>query len=215
MFDGRTVGKLVLAVLATVVLATGPGRAAPAAAATQAEAAQGQGEDKSTAFIDLPRRWDLSIYTLVVFALLFGLLYKFAWPNIAAGLQKREEMLSAVKTAAEAARAEAEEARARLQAEFASAHDKVRLMLEEARRDADALRAKEREAGQREAAAERDRAKREIESAKDTALQEIYQQSVELATLISSKAVRRSMSADDHRRLVDEALGELKNSPRG
>jgi F-type H+-transporting ATPase subunit b len=86
-------------------------------------------------------------------------------------------------------------------------------MLEEARRDADDLRAKEREAGTREAAAERDRAKREIDAAKDAALQEIYNQSVQLAALMSSKAIRRNMTADDHSRLVEEALAELKAGP--
>ena len=178
-------------------------------------AAEAAGEDKSTAFIDLPRRWDLSIYTLIVFALLFGVLYKFAWPNIAAGLAKREETLAAAKDAAIKAKAEADAASARLQAEFAAANDKIRGMLEEARRDADALRAKERETGQREAAQERDRAIREIQAERDAAKQEIYNLSVDLATLISTKAVRKNLSADDHRRLVDEALGELKAAPRG
>lgn len=175
-------------------------------------AADGHEKDP-TAFIDLPKRWDLTIYTLAVFLLLFIVLYVFAWPNISAGLQKREEMLSAVKDAAEKAKREAEEVHAKLQAEFATANDKVRAMLEEARRDADALRAKERETGQREAATERDRAKREIEAAKDAAVQEIYHNAVELATLLSTKTVKKNLSADDHRALVDEALAELNAQP--
>ena len=60
-------------------------------------------------------------------------------------------------------------------------------MLDEARRDADALRAKEREAGEREAAAERDRAKREIEAARTRPCKEIYQQAVQLASLMSRR----------------------------
>ncbi len=86
-------------------------------------------------------------------------------------------------------------------------------MLEEARRDADALRATEREIGMKEAATERERAKREIESAKDTALQEIYQKAVDLATLLSTKAVKKNLNADDHRKLVDEAIAELNKQP--
>lgn len=189
-------------------------RSATASASTALFAADAGG-DKSTAFIDLPRRWDLSIYTIVVFLLLFGLLKVFAWPHIAAGLQKREETLAAAKEAAIRAKAEADAATAKLAAEFAQANDKIRAMLEEARRDADALRAKEREQGQREAASERDRAKREIEAARDAALQEIYMMSVDLATMISTKAIRRTMSPDDHNRLVNEALEDLKSSPRG
>jgi F-type H+-transporting ATPase subunit b len=160
-------------------------------------------------FIDI-HRYDLGIYTLIVFGLLFLILAKFAWGPFTQGLQKREADLVALRDAAKNAQIEAEAARARLNAEFAQANDKIRLMLEEARRDADDLRAREREVGTKEAAAERERAKREIQAAKDEALQDIYQQSVQLAAMMSSKALRRSMSADDHTRLVDESLAELK-----
>lgn len=156
------------------------------------------------------KRWDLAVYTIVVFLLLFFILNKFAFPNIVKGLKAREDLIASAKDEAILAKKEAEEMRKKLQDEFAVANDKIRGLMEEARRDADALRAKERETGQKEAAAERERAKREIESAKDAALQEIYQKSVDLATLMSTKAIRRNMSADDHRRLVDESLADLK-----
>lgn len=171
-------------------------------------AASGGGESDPIAFTGY-KRWDLAIYTIIVFGLVFFILAKFAFPLITDGLKKREELISAARDEAIAAKKDAEALRVQLAAEFAAANDKVRGLIEEARRDADALRAKEREAGQRDAATERDRAKREIESAKDAALQEIYQKSVDLATLISTKAVRKSMSADDHKRLVDEALADL------
>ena len=76
--------------------------AAPDVKAEAKAAGPGAGEKKAdakheehdpTAFIDLPKKWDLTIYTLVVFVLLFAILYFFAWPNISKGLQKREEML--------------------------------------------------------------------------------------------------------------------------
>ncbi len=201
-------------VLSAAPVAKAEAKAAGAGATEKGEKKADAGHEKDpTAFIDLPKRWDLSIYTLVVFALLFAILYFFAWPNISKGLQKREEMLSAVKDAAEKARREAEEASAKLNAEFATANDKVRAMLEEARRDADALRVTEREIGQREAATERERAKREIESAKDAALQEIYQKAVELASLMSAKTIKKNLTAADHRGMVDEALAELSKMP--
>lgn len=206
---------MLLAVAVGVALLTAsPNAKAAAAPVGEGKAVVPHSEEKDpTAFIDLPKRWDLSLYTIAVFVLLFAILYFFAWPNISAGLQKREEMLSAVKDAAERARREAEEMSAKLAAEFATANDKVRAMLEEARRDADALRVKERELGQKEAATERDRAKREIAAAKDAALQEIYQKAVELATLMSAKTIKKSLNADDHRGFVDEALAELNSQP--
>jgi F-type H+-transporting ATPase subunit b len=157
------------------------------------------------------KRWDLAVYTIVVFGLVYFILNKFAFPNIVKGLKAREDQIAAAKEDAIRAKQEADDMRKKLADEFATANDKIRTLLEEARRDADALRVKEREVGQKEAATERERAKREIEAAKDAALQEIYQKSVDLATMISTKAVRRAMSADDHRRLVDESLADLKS----
>ena len=103
---------------------------------------------------------------------------------------------------------------AKLHSEFAAAQDKIRAMMDEARRDADVLRAKERETGAKEAAAERERGKREIESAKDAALADIYQQSVDLATKLSAKTLSRHISVDDHRMLLDESLAELKQATK-
>jgi len=160
------------------------------------------------AFMDF-KRYDLGIYTLIAFGLLTLILAKFAWPKISEGLAKREATITAARDDAIKARHDAEEIRTKLQAEFAQAHAKIRAMMDEARKDAEALRATEREAGQKDAAAERERAKKEIATAKDVALQEIYQTSIKLAAMISTKAIRRQLSINDQERLLQESLSEL------
>ena len=47
---------------------------------------------------------------------------------------------------------------------------------------------------------------------RDQALQDIRSQAVQLATLVSSKVIRRQLNADDHRQLVDEAVAELRQA---
>lgn len=173
--------------------------------------AKGGGEEKAAGGLSFAGlRWDLGIYTLIVFGILIWILSKYAWPHIREGLEKREanikSALEEAKQAQAAARAEFEKARA----ELAKAAQDARAIVEEARRDADALKVTEREVGVKEAAAERDRAKREIEAAKDAALKDIYDQAVKLAALMSEKALRRAVSVEDHRRLLDEALADLK-----
>jgi F-type H+-transporting ATPase subunit b len=155
-------------------------------------------------------RYDLGIFTLIVFGLLCLILYWKAWPVIVAGLARREAMITAARDDAIKVRQEAEELRKKLQAEFAQAHDQIRALMDEARRDAEVLRTKEREAGQRDAALERDRAKKEIEAARDNALAEIHDRAVQLASLMSSKAIRRQLSIEDQHRLIQESLEELK-----
>ena len=152
--------------------------------------------------------------TLVVFLLLLAILYAAAWKPILKGLAAREGAILEARDEAVRAKKDAEDARARLNAELAAANDRIRAMMDEARKDADALKASEKAVGVKDAQDERDRAKREIETAKEQALQEIQQSAVQLAALMSSKALGRSVSDDDHRRLVAESLGELKTSVR-
>ena len=158
------------------------------------------------------KRYDLGIYTLIVFVLLMVILGKFAWPNISAGLKKREAAILGAREEAAKAKSDAEELRVKLQKDYAEAQDKIRAMLDEARRDSEALRATEREAGAKEAQAERDRARREIQTEKEAVLQELYQQAVQLASTMSAKTIRRSLGADDHRRLLDESLAEIRST---
>ena len=158
------------------------------------------------------KKYDLGIYTLIVFGALFLILAKFAWKPFNEGLAAREKSIAGARDEAIKAKHDAEKIRNDLKAEFAGAADKIRAMMDEARKDADDLRAKEREIGVKEAQAERERAKHEIAMAKDQAMQEIQQTAVQLAALMSSKAVRRSVSTEDHTRLIQESMDELKRS---
>ena len=172
--------------------------------------AAAHGEEKSGLDFTGIKRWDLGIYTLVVFGLLVVILYVFAWPGIKQGLEKREATILGEREQAKRDRAEALEALTRAKGDLDAAALKAKELLDEARRDADALRATEREAGVKDAADERQRAQREIAAAKDAALKEIYGQAVALAAMISEKALQRNISAEDHRRLLDESIAELK-----
>jgi F-type H+-transporting ATPase subunit b len=56
---------------------------------------------------------------------------------------------------------------------------------------------------------------REIAAARDQALQQIWNQTANLATQISAKLLRRQLTPDDNRRLVDEALAEIGQADIG
>jgi F-type H+-transporting ATPase subunit b len=193
-------GRLI-ALIALIVLLT----AAPAMAADAHEEKKGD-----IGFAGL--RYDLGIYTLIVFGILVFILWKYAWPHIQTGLEKREANFKAVLEQAKQGQAESTALLAQAKRQIDEGALQVKAMLDEARRDADALRAAEREAAAKDIAAAKDRAKREIAAEKDAILKEIYDQSVRLATLMSEKALRRSVSADDHRRLLDESLAELRSA---
>lgn len=164
-------------------------------------------EDKPPELLNI--RWDLGLWTIVVFVLLFFILKKAAWGPMLEGLHKREQSIRGAIEDAQRAKDEAQRLRDQFQQELDKSHETVRGILDEARRDAqhttDEMVAKART----EIQAERDRLRREIETAQEQALQEIWNQTAHLAAMVSTKAIRRQLTADDHRRLVDDALTEL------
>src|SRR5262245_37951887 len=159
-------------------------------------------------------RWDLGVYTLIVFGILMFVLAKYAWPHIREGLEKREVNIRSALDQAKQGQVEATTLLAAAKKQMDEGASQVKAMLDEARRDADVLRASERENAARDIAAEKDRAKREIQAEKDAILKDVYDQSVKLAALMSEKALRRTVSADDHRRLLDESLAELRTASK-
>lgn len=162
-----------------------------------------------------PVRIDLAIWTLVVFLVLFFLLKKTAWGPILEGLHKREDAIRSAVEEAKLARAETERIRAQFQKEMDEAFARIPQMMDEARRDAQVMAEEMRTKAAAEIQADRQRLRREIEMARDQALQDIWTQTANLATQISAKVIRRNISEDDHRRLVDETLAELRGSARG
>lgn len=156
------------------------------------------------------KRWDLGVYTLIVFGLLMFILSKYAWPHIKSGLEKRE---ANILSALEQARQDAAVARTELDAarkELANAAQQAREILDEARKDAEALKVTKTEEGVKEAQAERERAKREVETRMEVMKKELLQEVAELATLMASKALRRQVTLENQRELLDESIAELK-----
>ena len=203
---------LVVAILAFALWARPVSAEAPAGD-THAAADEGHGAKK----IDVAdkfglKRYDLGIYTLIVFGLLVFILGRFAWGPMMKGLDKREATLRKSHDDAESARDEARKALAEIQARLAKTTDDVRAMLDEARRDAQVVKDQMKADAGAEAQAERDRMRREIETARDQALKEIYEQSVMLAALVSTKAIKRELTPSDHARLLDEALADLRTN---
>jgi F-type H+-transporting ATPase subunit b len=154
---------------------------------------------------------DLTIWTVVVFLVLVFVLARFAWKPMLTVLQQREESIRTALAEAQKARQDAESLRDQFQRQMDSAQEQVRGMLDEARRDAQHARDEMIAGARNEIRTERDRLRREIETARDQALQELWNQTAHLATLVSAKAIGRQLTEDDHRRLVDEALREMRS----
>jgi F-type H+-transporting ATPase subunit b len=152
---------------------------------------------------------DLGIWTLVVFLLLLFIMNRYAWQPILRGLEHRErDIASAVETARKA-KEEAAELERRLAEERQKGAEQVRQMMEDARRAADKVKEQRIAEAEAKIQEDRERLQRENNIERDQIRKEGFTQLADLAALISAKAIRRELSPEVHRGLVDEALNEL------
>lgn len=170
-------------------------------------AAEG-GEDEGGSFLVTPS-WGLMLWTLLAFGLTLYILWKLAFPRIAEALDKRQRAIEESIDYAEKTKAEADEILAEYRQRLADARQQAEDIVARARKageqaEADSL-AKARE--QREELLEQ--TKRDIDAETRRAIQEIRREVADLTILAAEKVTRKSLSADDQQKLVEEALAEL------
>ena len=151
----------------------------------------------------------LMIWTLVVFGISMYILSKVAFPRIAEALDKRQHAIEESIDTAERIRNEAGELL-----------EEYRERLAEARGQADDIVARARRAGEKhesevfaEAQAKREemmeQTRRDIEAETRRAIQEIRKEVADLTVAATEKVTRKTLTDEDQRRLVEEALAEL------
>ncbi len=153
-------------------------------------------------------------FTVAVFVVLVLVLSRFAFRPILAALQKREDF---IRDSLEQAKRDREESERKLKEytdKIIAARAEATAIVEEGRRDAEALRRKIEEDGKAEAKAILERARREIQIATDTAVKELYTLSAKLATDIAGKIIQKELNPREHERLIEESLGELEEAAR-
>jgi F-type H+-transporting ATPase subunit b len=155
-----------------------------------------------------PEEWkyDLAIWTLVVFFLLMLVLGKFAWGPIAEGLEKREHSIEHMIADARRNQDEAKALLANYESKLAASQEEYRELLAQGRREGEAVAAKIVADAQSTATRERERSVAEIEQAKNVALGEIAATSVDVAMGLAGKIVRRQITGEDQKALLREAV---------
>lgn len=150
------------------------------------------------------------IWSLVTFLAVLVVLGKFAWKPILGALQKREDFIRDSLAQAKRDREESERKLKEYTDRIVAARAEATAIVEEGRRDADALRRKIEEDAKGEAKAILERARREIQIATDTAVKDLYSLSAKLATDVAAKIIRKELNPREHERLIEESIDELQ-----
>jgi F-type H+-transporting ATPase subunit b len=169
--------------------------------------AEDHGASEQPAILEL--KPEMALATLIVFLLLLGVLYRFAWGPLSKALDARERAQEETVARAEAARAESERLLAEHKARMTQTADEVAAILARARTDAEASATALLARAQKDAEETKQRAERDIGQARDQALLDIWSKTADVAVSVAGKVLGKELKDDDHWRLVQAAIDEL------
>jgi F-type H+-transporting ATPase subunit b len=151
----------------------------------------------------------LIIWTLLVFVILLGLLWKFAFPSIVKSVEERERRIQKQLEDAEKANAEAQRLLEEHKKQIAAARNEAHEILAKAKtvsqKERETLLAKARE----EYDALLSRARKDIDAEKDKAILALRREAVELSIAAASRVIEANLDTDANRKLVTEFLESL------
>ena len=154
----------------------------------------------------------LIFWEILSFAILFFVLYKYAFPGILSALEEREKKIKDSLDEAERHRSEAEQKLKEYEAKLNTAAKEAEGILAATKERAQRLMEENEQRMTAEAERIRGDATREIDQERRKAIQDIRAQTTDMALMVAEKVVQRSLNEADHRKFADEALEALSKS---
>jgi F-type H+-transporting ATPase subunit b len=151
----------------------------------------------------------LMIWTLVAFAITLLILRKFAFPRIAEALDRRRRAIEESIDAAERTRQEADRILAEYRERLREAREQAEDIVVRARKAGERLEDEAKEDANRTREELMERTRKEIEAETRRAIDEIRREVADLTVMATEKVTRKTLTGEDHKRLIDEALAEF------
>ncbi|MGE0479166.1 MAG: F0F1 ATP synthase subunit B [Phycisphaerae bacterium] len=152
------------------------------------------------------------VFTLGIFLILLTVLGKAAWKPLLQSQQQREDAIRGALEHAQRERRDAAELLKQYAAQLDRARQEATAIVDEGKRDAEAVRRRIHDEARREADEMIARARREIQLATDAAVKSVYDQAADLAVQVAGRIIHKELRPDDHRALVSESLERMKSS---
>jgi F-type H+-transporting ATPase subunit b len=151
----------------------------------------------------------LMIWTLIAFGTTVYILNKLAFPRIAEALDRRRRAIEESIDSAERTRREADELLEEYRARLREAREQSEDIVARARKAADVLQEESKSQAVKQREELLQAARRDIEGETRRALDEIRKEVANLTVVATEKITRKSLTPDDHRRLIEDALQEV------
>ena len=151
----------------------------------------------------------LMIWTLLAFGITLYLLNKLAFPRIAEALDRRRQAIEDSIQAAQSAKQEADELLQEYRARLREAREQADDIVVRARKAAEAVSDETKSQASKQREELLAGARRDIEHETRRALEELRKEVADLTVMATEKITRKSLTEEDHRRLIEEALHEV------
>jgi F-type H+-transporting ATPase subunit b len=151
----------------------------------------------------------LMIWTLLLFGITMWVLSKVAFPRIQEALDKRANAIRESIEAAERQRQESEKLLEEYRKRLTEAREQAEDIVARARKAAEVAKAEAAEEGKQRREELVAAARRDIEAETRRSLERIRQEVADLTVVATEKLTRKTLTGEDHQRLVEEALAEV------
>jgi F-type H+-transporting ATPase subunit b len=151
----------------------------------------------------------LMIWTIICFAIVFFILRRYAFGPIQKLIDQRRERIHESLVEADKAREESRKLLEEHRQLRAQVRGEAEEILAEARRVAESLRERVKDEAEEDRQRRLEETRREIQAETTRALERIREEVADLAIVAASKVTRKSLDADDQRRLIDDAISDL------
>jgi F-type H+-transporting ATPase subunit b len=151
----------------------------------------------------------LMIWTLLVFGITMYVLSKVAFPRIQEALDKRANAIRESIEEAEKTRTEANEILQEYRGRLKEAREQADEIVARARKSADSAKAQAVDEGREKREELLAAARRDIEAETRRSLERIRKEVADLTVLTTEKVTRKTLTGDDQKKLIDEALAEV------
>jgi F-type H+-transporting ATPase subunit b len=151
----------------------------------------------------------LMIWTLLLFGISMYILWKLAFPRISDALDSRQHAIEESIDHAEQIRKEADDVLAEYRHRLGEAREQAEEIVQRARKAAETHEHDAAEAAKVRREQLMEQTRREIETETRRAIQDIRTEVADLTVMATEKVTRKTLTEDDQRRLVQDALSEL------
>ncbi len=151
----------------------------------------------------------LMIWLLLAFFVTFMILRKKAFPKIGEALDRRQRAIEESIDAAENTRKQADELLAEYRQRLTEAREQADEIVAKAERAGDVAKEESLAAAKTQREELLEQTKRDVEAETRRAIQEIRREVADLTVLATEKVTRKTLNAEDQKRLVEDALSEL------